>query len=70
MTYQHAFCPPPRGADTFLQTEMRIVAEDDTHIAVVLRLPKAVIARNLPFLAALADVTPPAADVEPVELAR
>ncbi|MGP9814429.1 hypothetical protein ACTZWT_23195 [Rhodopseudomonas sp. NSM] len=60
MTYQHPLCPPPRGADNYLATEARIVAEDDSHIAIMLRIPKSAIARNLAFLAALADVMPAA----------
>lgn len=39
----------------FLMTEARIIQENSTHIAVALSLPKAWIARNLCFLAALAD---------------
>jgi hypothetical protein len=38
----------------YLQTEARIIAENDTHV--VLRVEKALIARNLPLLAALAEL--------------
>ncbi|MFT0875719.1 hypothetical protein VRZ08_04100 [Rhodopseudomonas sp. G2_2311] len=58
MTLHHPMCPPLRGVNSYLATEARIVAEDDSHIAIVLRIPKAAVARNLAFLAALADVTP------------
>lgn len=44
----------PRG---YLETEARIIAENETHVAIAVRLDKATIARNLPLLAALADVT-------------
>lgn len=40
----------------YLETEARIIAENDTHAVIALRLEKASIARNLPFLAALADL--------------
>ena len=39
-----------------LATEARIVAEDDTHVAIVFRVRKSRIARNLAFLTALSDV--------------
>jgi len=42
----------------YLDTEARIIVENDTHVAVALRVEKAAIARNLPFLAALADLVP------------
>lgn len=42
----------------YLETEARIIAENDTHVAIALRLEKATIARNLPFLAALGDLLP------------
>lgn len=45
----------PRG---YLETEARIIAENETHVAIALRLDKATIARNLPFMAALADLMP------------
>lgn len=68
MTYQYPLCPPPRGADSYLGTEARIVAEDDQHVAIVIRIPKTAIVRNLAFLAALADVMPPA-DPHPTQCA-
>jgi hypothetical protein len=43
---------------SYLETEARIIAENDTHVAVALRLEKATIARNLLLLAALADLMP------------
>jgi hypothetical protein len=42
----------------YLETEARIIVENDTHAALALRVEKAAIARNLPFLAALADLVP------------
>jgi flagellar biosynthesis protein FlhB len=47
--------PDPRA---YLETEARIIVENETHVAIALRLEKATIARNLPFLAALADLMP------------
>ncbi|MBB1093877.1 hypothetical protein HUU61_21605 [Rhodopseudomonas palustris] len=67
MTYQHPLCPPSRGTETYLATEARIVAEDDLHVAIVLRIPKAAVASNLAFLAALGDLMPPA---EPLDAPR
>jgi hypothetical protein len=43
---------------SYLETEARIIAENDTHVAIALRLEKTTIARNLLFLAALADLMP------------
>ncbi len=60
MTFHNPTCPPLRSADSYLATECRIVAEDDSHIAIVLRIPKAAISRNLALLSALADVMPAA----------
>jgi len=45
----------PRG---YLDTEARIIAENDTHVAIALRLDKTTIARNMPFMAALAELMP------------
>jgi hypothetical protein len=42
----------------YLETEARIIIENDTHVAIALRLEKAAIARNLLFLAALAELMP------------
>lgn len=42
----------------YLETEARIIVENDTHAVLALRVEKATIARNLPFLAALADLVP------------
>lgn len=42
----------------YLETESRIIAENETHAVIALRLEKATIARNLLFLAALADLMP------------
>jgi hypothetical protein len=47
--------PDPRA---YLETEARIIAEDDRHVAIALRVDKATIAQNLPFLAALAQLVP------------
>lgn len=47
-----------RDADYFLSTEARIVAEDDQHVAIVVRLKKETLARNLSLFAALADRAP------------
>lgn len=47
--------PDPRA---YLETEARLIAENDTHVALALRVEKAAIMRNLPFLAALADLVP------------
>ena len=43
-----------------LEPEARIIAEDDTHATVVVRVKKDWLARNLFFLAALAELTPAA----------
>lgn len=53
---------------SLLDTDARIIAEDDTYAVIAVRLPKSAIARNLPFLAALGDLTPaacPSADPLP-----
>jgi len=41
-----------------LETEARIIAEDDTHATIAVRVKKEWLARNIWFLAALADLTP------------
>lgn len=41
-----------------LETEARIVAENDRYAVVAVRLDKTMIANNLPFLAALAQLAP------------
>ena len=46
---------------TYLETDARIIAENDTHVAIALRVEKALIARNMPLLAALADLSSAAA---------
>ena len=43
-------------ASSYLQTAARIIAEDDTHAVVAVRIPKALIAANLALLAALSDL--------------
>lgn len=43
---------------TYLETDARIIVQNDTHAVIALRLEKATIARNLPFLAALAELMP------------
>lgn len=42
---------------SLLRTDARIIAEDDTHAVVALRISKKWMSRNLPFLAALAELT-------------
>lgn len=42
----------------YLETDGRIIAENKTHVAIVLRVEKATIARYLPLMAALADRSP------------
>jgi hypothetical protein len=42
----------------YLLTEARIIAEDDAHVTIAVTLDRAMIERNLPFLAALADLLP------------
>ncbi|WP_441252421.1 hypothetical protein AB8A28_14065 [Tardiphaga sp. 71_E8_N1_1] len=42
---------------SLLRTDARIIAEDDTHAVVALRINKKWIGRNLPFLAAIAELT-------------
>jgi hypothetical protein len=43
---------------SYLLTEARIIAEDDSHVTIAVRIEKAMIARNFPFLTALADLIP------------
>jgi len=42
--------------DTLLATEACILAENDTHAAVMIRIPKNWVYRNVAFLAALVDL--------------
>ncbi len=42
---------------SLLRTDARIIAEDETHAVVALRIPKKWIGRNLRFFAAIADLT-------------
>jgi hypothetical protein len=42
----------------YLETDARIIAENETHVALALRVEKAKIARYLPLMAALADLAP------------
>jgi hypothetical protein len=42
----------------YLQTEARIIIENDRYAVLALRIDKSAIARNLPFLAALAQLVP------------
>ena len=42
----------------YLLTEARIIAEDETHAVIAVRIEKAWISRNLPYLASIADLTP------------
>lgn len=43
---------------SYLETDARIIAENETHVALAVRLDKAMISRNLLLLAALADLMP------------
>lgn len=45
----------PRG---YLETEARIIAENETYAVIAVRVEKAFLARNLLLLAALADLMP------------
>jgi hypothetical protein len=45
----------PRG---YLDTPARIIAEDDTHVVIAVRVKKNWFAENLQLLSALADVMP------------
>lgn len=47
-----------KNADYFLSTEARIVAEDDQHVAIVVRVSKQTLSHHLPLFAALADRAP------------
>lgn len=47
-----------KGTHSYLETEGRIVAEDAKKAAIVVRIPKAMLAHNMPFVAALADRLP------------
>jgi hypothetical protein len=42
---------------SLLRTDARIIAEDDTHAVVALRINKKWVSRNLSFLAAIADLS-------------
>ena len=42
----------------FLLTEARIIAENNTHAVITLRIDKAFFARNMRFMAALAELMP------------
>lgn len=42
----------------YLETEARIIAENETHVVIAHRVEKAAIARYLPLMAALADKLP------------
>ena len=44
--------------DSLTQTEVRIVAENAKYVVIAVRLERSAIARNIPFLAALCDMTP------------
>jgi hypothetical protein len=46
----------PITAQSLLQTDARIIAEDDTYAVIALRIPKKWISHNLGFFAALADI--------------
>lgn len=40
----------------FLETEARIIVENDTHAVITLRVDKSLIERNLHFIAALSNL--------------
>lgn len=42
----------------YLETEARIIAENDTHAVIAIRVDKCFFARNLLFMAALSDLIP------------
>jgi translation initiation factor RLI1 len=42
----------------YLDTEARIIAENDVYAVIAVRVEKALIAHNLPLLAALSDLAP------------
>ena len=46
------------NTQAYLETDARIIAENDRFVVVAVRLEKSIVARNLPFLSALADVDP------------
>lgn len=48
---------------SYLETEARIIAENDTHAVIALRVDKAFLRRNLLLMAALADLVPAASRV-------
>lgn len=48
--------PDPRD---YLETDARIIAENDSYAVIAIRVDKAAIARNLALFAALADLLPP-----------
>ncbi|MCC8946023.1 hypothetical protein H8A97_13160 [Bradyrhizobium sp. Arg62] len=41
---------------TYLETEAKIIAENETHAVVAVRVEKALFARNAPLLASLAGI--------------
>lgn len=42
----------------YLETPARIIAENDTHVVIAIRVEKSCFAQNLLFLSALADLAP------------
>ena len=44
--------------ERYLKTDARIIAENETYVAIALRVKKARILKNLPLLAALSDLAP------------
>ena len=59
----------PADPRQYLQTEARIIAENDTRVAIVVSADKAWIARNLMFLAALSELMP-APDPAPAKISK
>lgn len=49
---------PDLDSRAYLETEARIITENETYAVIALRVEKATIAKNLPFLAALACLVP------------
>jgi hypothetical protein len=44
--------------ESYLKTDARIIAENETYVAIALRVKKTRILKNLPLLAALSDLAP------------
>jgi hypothetical protein len=44
---------------SLLETEARVIAEDETHAVIALRVEKRWIDRNMPFFSAIAEISTP-----------